>query len=55
MVFSMREEGKINFQVGQWTGLKGGNGQLSAATVKGPDGEGRIIACEPPMLPFFRS
>ena len=50
-MFSMREEGKINFQVGQVTGLKGENGQLSAATVKGPDGE-VDIACNR-MLPFF--
>ncbi|MBC7283040.1 NAD(P)/FAD-dependent oxidoreductase [Hoeflea sp.] len=50
-MFSMREEGKINFQVGQVTGLKGENGQLTAATVKGPDGE-IDIACDR-MLPFF--
>ncbi|MDP2122225.1 MAG: NAD(P)/FAD-dependent oxidoreductase [Hoeflea sp.] len=50
-MFAMREEGKINFQVGQVTGLKGEDGQLSAAMVKGPDGD-IDIACDR-MLPFF--
>ncbi|KGF66697.1 ferredoxin-NADP reductase [Hoeflea sp. BAL378] len=50
-MFAMREEGKITFQVGQVTGLKGENGQLSAATVKGPDGDVEIACTR--MLPFF--
>jgi hypothetical protein len=33
------------------TGLKGDDGQLSAATIKGPDGE-VDIACDR-LLPFF--
>jgi thioredoxin reductase (NADPH) len=50
-MFALREEGKIDFQVGQVTGLKGEDGQLSAATIKGPDGEVEI-ACDR-LLPFF--
>ena len=50
-MFAMREEGKINFEVGQVTGLKGADGQLEAATIKGPDGETEI-ACNR-ILPFF--
>jgi thioredoxin reductase (NADPH) len=50
-MFALRDEGKISFQVGQVTGLKGDDGQLSAATIKGPDGE-VDIACDR-LLPFF--
>ena len=50
-MFAMREEGKIRFEVGQVTGLKGEGGQLEAATIKGPDGEVEV-ACNR-MLPFF--
>ena len=50
-MFELRDAGKINFEVGQITGLKGENGVLAAATVKGPDGE-KDIACTR-MLPFF--
>ncbi|AKI00272.1 thioredoxin reductase [Hoeflea sp. IMCC20628] len=50
-MFAMKEEGKIDFQVGQVTGLQGADGQLTAATLKTPDGEINI-ACNR-MLPFF--
>ena len=54
-VRKMRElaaEGKIQFRLGQVTGLKGEGGILSAATVKGNDGASFDIACNA-MLPFF--
>jgi len=44
-------DGKIRFEMGQVTGLKGEGGQLAAATVKGKDGE-IDVACTR-MLPFF--
>jgi thioredoxin reductase (NADPH) len=53
-VRKMRElvaAGKMQFKLGQVTGLKGEGGQLSAATVKGPEGV-FDIACNA-MLPFF--
>ena len=43
--------GKMNLHIGQVTGLKGDNGVLSAATVKGKEGE-FDVACNT-MLPFF--
>jgi thioredoxin reductase (NADPH) len=42
---------KMQFKLGQVTGLKGEAGMLSAATVKGPEGS-FDIACNA-MLPFF--
>src|ERR1700751_2359344 len=45
-------EGKIEFVLGQVTGLEGSDGQLSAANVKGSDGSTFHIACDA-MLPFF--
>jgi thioredoxin reductase (NADPH) len=53
-VNKMRElvaSGKMNLHIGQVTGLKGDNGVLSAATVKGKEGE-FDVACNT-MLPFF--
>jgi thioredoxin reductase (NADPH) len=50
----MRElvaSGKMNLHIGQVTGLKGDNGVLSAATVKGKEGE-FDVGCNT-MLPFF--
>src|SRR5436853_6757066 len=53
-VKKMRElvaAGKMDFKLGQVTGLKGEAGMLAAARVKGPDGEFEIVSnC---MLPFF--
>ena len=54
-VKKMRElvaEGKMQFKLGQVTGLKGDNGVLSAATVKGADGASFDVATNA-MLPFF--
>ena len=54
-VNKMRElvaSGKMSLKTGQVTGLKGDNGILSAATVKGNDGVVYDIACNT-MLPFF--
>jgi len=54
-VKKMRElvaEGKMQFRLGQVTGLKGEAGVLSAATVKGNDGATFDIATNT-MLPFF--
>ena len=54
-VKKMRElvaAGKMQFKLGQVTGLKGDNGVLSAATVKGADGAGFDVATNA-MLPFF--
>src|SRR5262245_14617246 len=53
-VNKMRElvsAGKMDFKLGQVTGLKGEGGELSGALIKGPDGAYEIAAnC---MLPFF--
>ena len=54
-VNKMRElvaAGKMTFATGQVTGLKGADGVLSAATVKGNDGTVTDISCDT-MLPFF--
>ncbi len=50
-MLALREEGKIDFLLGQMTELKGENGQLEAVTIKGPEGEtGVKTNC---LLPFF--
>ncbi len=54
-VKKMRElvgEGKMQFKLGQVTGLKGEGGLLSAAQVKGSDGQAFEIPTNA-MLPFF--
>jgi thioredoxin reductase (NADPH) len=54
-VKKMRElvaEGKMSFKLGQVTGLKGDNGVLSAATIKGNDGAVFDIETNA-LLPFF--
>ena len=54
-VRKMRElvaAGKMQFRLGQVTGLKGENGVLAAATVKGNDGAMSDVACNA-LLPFF--
>jgi thioredoxin reductase (NADPH) len=45
-------EGKIDFVLGQVTGLEGADGQLTAANVKRNDGSTFHIACDA-LLPFF--
>lgn len=54
-VNKMRElaaAGKMQLRIGQVTGLKGENGVLSAATVKGNDGSTYDVTADA-MLPFF--
>jgi thioredoxin reductase (NADPH) len=51
-MMALVSEGKIDFVLGQVTGLEGGNGQLTAANVKGNDGSTFHVACDA-MLPFF--
>jgi thioredoxin reductase (NADPH) len=54
-VNAMRElvrEKKMDFVLGQVTGLKGEGGLLSAAIVRGEDGSGFDLPCDS-MLPFF--
>lgn len=50
-MFALNEAGALNFRVGQVTGLKGESGQISAATLKGPEGEFEVACTR--MLPFF--
>jgi thioredoxin reductase (NADPH) len=45
------DEGKMTFQLGQVTALKGADGKLEAVEAKGPDGD-FSIACDT-LLPFF--
>jgi thioredoxin reductase (NADPH) len=51
-MMALVNEGKIDFVLGQVTGLEGGNGQLTAANVKRNDGSTFHITCDA-MLPFF--
>ena len=50
-MFALQEMKQLDFRVGQVTGLKGSDGQLSSATVKGPDGDVEVPCTR--MLPFF--
>ena len=50
-MYALHEMKQLGFQVGQVTGLKGEGGRLSAAVVKGPDGDVEIACTR--MLPFF--
>jgi thioredoxin reductase (NADPH) len=50
-MYALQETKKLEFQVGQVTSLKGEDGQLQAAVVKGPEGEVEIPCTR--MLPFF--
>jgi thioredoxin reductase (NADPH) len=49
---ALASAGKIDFVLGQVTGLEGANGQLTAANVKRNDGSTFHITCDA-MLPFF--
>lgn len=51
-MMALVNEGKIDFVLGQVTGLEGSGGQLTAANVKRNDGSTFHIACDA-MLPFF--
>jgi thioredoxin reductase (NADPH) len=50
-MYALQEMKKLEFQVGQVTALRGGDGQLATATVKGPNGDVEIPCTR--MLPFF--
>lgn len=49
---ALADAGKINFQLGQVTGLKGENGVLSAVSIKTNDGE-EVDVTATRLLPFF--
>jgi thioredoxin reductase (NADPH) len=54
-MFQLVEEGKLDFTIGQVTGLKGADGQLEAVTVKGQR-DGETATFDVPatrLLPFF--
>ena len=51
-MMALAKEGKIDFKLGQVTGLAGEGGQLAKATVKGNDGANYDVACDA-LLPFF--
>jgi thioredoxin reductase (NADPH) len=50
-MLALQEEGAISFKQGQVTALKGADGKLQGAVVKGPDGDVEVAATR--MLPFF--
>src|SRR5690606_22862121 len=50
-MLAMQERNDLDFRVGQVTGLRGSDGLLESAFVKGPDGEAEIPCTR--MLPFF--
>ena len=50
-MYAMQEMKQLEFRVGQVTGLKGSDGRLSSATVKGPDGDIEVPCTR--LLPFF--
>jgi thioredoxin reductase (NADPH) len=50
-MYALQEMRELEFQVGQVTGLAGSGGQLTSATVKGPDGDVEVACTR--MLPFF--
>jgi len=51
-MMALTSEGKIDFVLGQVTGLEGSDGQITAANVKRNDGSTFHIACDA-VLPFF--
>jgi thioredoxin reductase (NADPH) len=50
-MFALQEEKKLDFQIGQVTGLSGKDGYLASATVKGPEGDVEVPCTR--LLPFF--
>lgn len=50
-MFAMQERGDIRFEIGQVAALTGEDGQVTSATIKGPDGN-IDVACSR-VLPFF--
>ena len=51
-MIALAKEGKIDFKLGQVTGLGGDDGQLAKATIKGNDGAVYDVGCDA-LLPFF--
>jgi thioredoxin reductase (NADPH) len=51
-MMALANEGRIDFKLGQVTGLVGEGAQLAKATVKGNDGANYDVACDA-LLPFF--
>ena len=49
---ALLDAGKIDFRLGQVSGLQGEGGQLSGATIKAKDGSETEVGCSR-MLPFF--
>ncbi|MCP4383966.1 MAG: NAD(P)/FAD-dependent oxidoreductase [Hyphomicrobiales bacterium] len=49
---ALLDAGKIDFRMGQVSGLKGEGGELSGATIKAKDGSETDVSCTR-MLPFF--
>lgn len=50
-MFALQELGKLDFQIGQVTELRGKDGVLASAIVKGPDGDVEVECTK--LLPFF--
>jgi thioredoxin reductase (NADPH) len=50
-MYALQEMKQLDFKVGQVTGLTGSDGQLSSATIKGPDDDVEVPCTR--MLPFF--
>ncbi|TDH36039.1 NAD(P)/FAD-dependent oxidoreductase [Pseudohoeflea suaedae] len=50
-MFALNEKDELDFQVGQVKELKGSNGKLEGAVIKGPDGDVEIACTR--LLPFF--
>ena len=50
-MYALQEMKQLDFQVGQVAAVKGSDGMLESATVKGPDGDVEIACTR--MLPFF--
>lgn len=50
-MFALRDAGEIDFHMGQVKELKGSDGQLEAAVIKGPDGDVEVKCTR--LLPFF--
>ena len=51
-VMALREEGRINFVMGQVASLQGADGQLSGLSIKPKEGDNVDVACDA-LLPFF--
>jgi thioredoxin reductase (NADPH) len=50
-MYALQEMKQLDFQVGQVAAIKGSDGYLQSATIKGPDGDVEIPCTR--MLPFF--